>query len=478
MKKQLLFLSFSIICSTVFSQKIITNPKFSATTAPNVNITRIELQDTATVFDFEVDFFPGWWIKVSSAETCIQSSKGGEKLYVTKAEGIEMDTKHRTPKNGKNLYTLYFPPLDKSVETIDFLEESWKIFDIELTPQPEIAAFIPEELQGNWLCTDGSNEWVYGIYDDLIIYDNQVWEKILLKNKGRKYLIRMENDRKVENLEIKVKKDNILISNKGGKAEDFSREKNYVADYNIPKDIGFSAPVFRKDTAIYKGYIDGYHPKMAKTGVVHVNHNLEADQKTYLLTVKPDGTFYCEVPMIQPQDVFIKMPVGGSQTLYLEPGKTLFQYIDLNEFNKPVKSWTNRVRKTLYMGESARLNADLQSMDTINYFEYREVQKKILDMSAEEYKNYMIKILQKEQESLERFLKNNTVCRKAKEVKNLQIQFNTYERILSYDNYKKSAYYKKHNIPRTQREIDLEIEKREPEYFDFIRKTDLNNPLS
>ncbi len=477
MKKHLLALLISTLSFPVFSQKIIENPKFSATTAPYVKITRIELQDTTTVLDFEVEYFPGWWIQVSSSETYIQNSEGGDKHYVTRAEGIELDKRVNTPENGKNIYTLYFPPPGKSVETIDFLEESWKIFDIEIIPQPEKTAFIPEEIQGNWLRTDGSNKWMYGIYDDMIIHESKVWKKILLKKKGRKYSVSMENDGQIENLEIKLKRDKLLISKNGGKAESFSREKTRVANYSIPNDKGFSKPIFHEDTAVYMGYIDGYHPKMGKTGIVHVNHILDAEQKTYLVNINPDGTFYSEIPMIQPQDVYVKLHERGNQSLFLEPGKTLFQYIDLNEFNKPVKNWSDREGKTLFMGESARLNSDLQAMDTISYFNYREVRRKILDLSAEEYKKYILDIYQKENESLDKFLKNNTICKKAEEIKKHVIQFNAYERILSYDMHKESAYRKKHKIPRQQRDIDLEFEERTPEYFGFIHNADLNDPL-
>lgn len=478
MKKHLLALLISILSFPLFSQKIIENPKFSATTAPYVKITRIELQDTTTVLDFDVEYFPGWWIQVSSTETYIQNSEGGDKHYVTRAKGIELDKRVNTPENGKNIYTLYFPSLDKSVETIDFLEESWKIYDIELVPQPEKAAFIPEEIQGNWLRTDGSNEWVLGIYDDMIIYDSEIWKKILLKNKGRKISISMENEGRIENLEIKQKREKLLISINGAEAQSLSKEKTYVDNYSIPNDKGFSKPIFLEDTAVYMGYIEGYHPKMGKTGIVHVNHILDTEQKTYLVNINPDGTFYSEIPMIQPQDVYVKLHERGTQSLFLEPGNTLFQYINLNEFNKPVKSWSDRDRKTLYMGESARLNSDLQAMDTISHFNYRELRRKILDMSAEEYKKYIMDIYQKESESLDEFLKNNTICKKAEEVKKNVIRFNAYERILSYDMHKESAYRKKHKIPGQQREIDLEIEERTPEYFGFIHNADLNDPIS
>ena len=62
MKKITTFLCFSFICLNLFSQRVITNPKFTATTASNVQITRITISDTATVLDFTVRLTPKSWM--------------------------------------------------------------------------------------------------------------------------------------------------------------------------------------------------------------------------------------------------------------------------------------------------------------------------------------------------------------------------------------------------------------------------------
>lgn len=126
MKRGLFLTLASLISLLSFSQTVIDNPKFSATTAGYVKITKIELHDTVTIIDFEVDYKPKWWIQVMEDETYIQNSKGGEKLYVESARGIKLNEQHNTPESGKNIYTLYFPPIDKSIETIDFMQKQWK----------------------------------------------------------------------------------------------------------------------------------------------------------------------------------------------------------------------------------------------------------------------------------------------------------------------------------------------------------------
>jgi hypothetical protein len=108
MKKVMLTVSLILLSVSVFAQKIIENPKFSATTADYVKITRIELQDTITRIDFEVEYFPNWWIYISSTETYIQNSQGGDKSSYWVQKGL-MDEQHKTPQSGKNSTLYIFP---------------------------------------------------------------------------------------------------------------------------------------------------------------------------------------------------------------------------------------------------------------------------------------------------------------------------------------------------------------------------------
>ncbi|WP_029489376.1 hypothetical protein [Ochrovirga pacifica] len=58
MKKILLVFAFALVGHVLHAQKIIKNPEFSATTATNVKIKKIELYDTITKIDFEVKYYP------------------------------------------------------------------------------------------------------------------------------------------------------------------------------------------------------------------------------------------------------------------------------------------------------------------------------------------------------------------------------------------------------------------------------------
>lgn len=480
MKKLLLLVSFTLISLSLFAQTVIENPRYAATTANYVKITKIELQDTLTKIDFEVSYFPNWWIRVSSSETYIQNSNGGDKYYVKRAEGIKLDENHWTPESGMNKYTLYFPPIEKNIEKIDFLEESWKIYDIDIRGGKPMASIIPAEIQGNWLKIDGSNEWDYGVFEDKIIYKDEVWKNVLVTSKGKNYRLILKNDDAHEELFIKKKKDKLLIGNSPDDLHLYSKSKTYKSTYVLENDEEFKLPVFNADTAIYKGYIKGYHPKMGKTGMVYVDNILTQEQNSHLIEIASDGSFQCKIPMIYPQAVYVRiLPVNES--IFLEPGGETFHYIDFSEYVEPFKSRRDRdkrPRKSLFMGAAAKINKELQAADSINYFDHGEARKNILEMTGQEYKAYCLDIMDKEKDALNRFVESTGMSQKSLQLKHMQIAFRAYQNILSYNMTRESAYREKNSVPRDQREIPLEAEVFEPAYYDFIRQADLNNPIS
>lgn len=480
MRKTFVTLIIGLIYLNSFSQKSVISPKFSATTASYVNITGIELNDTITALNFEVDYFPGWWINVSSDKTFIRESKGGKKLYVKRSEGITLNKNHNTPASGKNIYTLYFPPIDKTVETIDYEEERWKIFDIEIVPQKHISV-TPESLQGNWLRTDGSNEWVYGFYNNLVICDNEFWDKVMITNKGKDYHVSLQKDGKAKELFMRLAKNNrVYIGIEPNKMELFSRDKTVRPGYLIKNDEEFRLPVFKNDTAVYKGYIKGYHPKMDKTGMVYVDDIISQKQNSNLITINPDGTFIVKCQMINPQDVYVRI-MGAAESIYLEPGKTTVHFIDASEYTVPVKNYLDikkRERKSLFMGDDARVNTDLQATDSIYYFDNEKVQKQILDMDAVQYKSFCLDVMKKEQESLSKYVANHQISKKALKFRQLQIPYRAYQNIFSFNMTRESAYRVKNKIPRDQREIPLVREELKPDFYKFIDPKELNNSIS
>jgi len=469
MKTLILFTVTFVLVLSLSAQKVIEKPVYKGTTASYIKILKIELHDTATIIDFRVHYAPRLWIRVPN-ETWIQDSKGGEKLFVKSAKGIKIGEEHFTPENGVNDYTLYFPPIGKNVETIDYEEAQWKIFGIELVPQERFSIF-PESLLGNWLRADGSNEWVYGFYEDFVIYKSEIWKQVLINQKGETYQLMLRKDSKKETLFVKQQNNDLLIGQNEDNLQLFSKKETPNPKYVIAGDEEFSAPVFTSDSSFYCGFIKGYDPRMGATGMVYVNNILTQDQESYLITINQDGTFRTGFPMIYPQQVFVKI-FSSFESIFCEPGKTTFQFNDFSTYHDEGGP------KLLFMGETAKINSDLMAMKFIRFFDFQKMMDKILDMTPAEYKAYILDIENSENQALKEFTKNNSVSKKAIQIKQMQIAFNTQQNILSYNRNRESAYRIKNNIPRDQREIPLERIELTPEFYDFINPNQLNDQLS
>jgi len=476
-----LFLSFFILILTfqnTFSQnKIIEDPADGGSTAPYVKITKLELRDTTTILHFKVNYRPGWWIQVNADKTHIQNSEGGESLYVLKADGITLNKKHWMDETGSHNYTLYFPPLEEGIEKIDFLEEQWKIFDIQLTDNPVVDSPLPSSLLGNWLKTDGSNEWTYGFDKDKLIMDRSVYTIVEVKAKKKKGEIIYQTEKEHQSLFYKEGKNGqMLIGHSPNKLASYSQQFIDNPDYQLAHDTFFEEPILQQDSAIYKGYIKGYHPKMGKTGLIHLDNVLTQNQESYTIHINADGSFHAKFPMIYPEQGYIRM-FGNFNSIHFEPGKTTFQFIDLSSSSTSSDREKKRP-KAFFMGDNAKVNTDLTGMSDIRHFNYDDMRSKILEMDKEAYKAYCFDIKDKDMASFEDYLNKHKVSKKARFIKGKSIAFRAYTNVLSYNMNREGAYRSKHKVPRDQREIPLEKASLDSEFLAFLAEFDLNSPLN
>ena len=468
MKKNILFISLCFFVFSVYAQTI-EWPVFKGTTASYIKILKIELTDTATVMDFRVHFSPNMWIRVPS-DTYIQNSAGGDKLFVRSAKGIKINEEHFTPENGINEYTLYFPPLDKNVETFDYQEAQWKIFGIELKPREHFSIF-PAGLPGCWLRTDGSNEWVYGFFDDFVIYESEIWKQVLISQKDDLYNLVLRKNGKSKKLVMKHRDEFLLIGPDETNLESFRREETAIPGFVSKNDEAFQLPVFKKDSAFYSGYIKGYVPQMGGTGMIYVNNIINQEQESYLIKINPDGTFHIGFPMIYPQTVYVRC-LKSQESVFFEPGETTFQFLDFSKYHDAPGP------NNLFMGKTAKINSDLMAIRYIRYFDYNYMTNNILEMSAEEYKAWNLEIADREKKAVEELSQSKPLSKKALQIKQMQIDFTAQQNILSYNMNREGAYRQKNNVPRDQREIPLKREELPVEFYNFISPEVINNPLS
>ena len=133
--------------------KVVKNPMIGMSNTETLDITRVEITDSATYVNVEAYFQPKYWIKFTS-DTYLQVD--GKKYVITTTEGCELDKQFWMPESGRASFRFTFPPIPKRAESMDFIEGegegAFKLYDIDLTgkrsyedylkPHPD----IPKEL--------------------------------------------------------------------------------------------------------------------------------------------------------------------------------------------------------------------------------------------------------------------------------------------------------------------------------------------
>ncbi len=463
MKKIVYILFLGLVSSYALAQKSIENPEYGLATYPG-EITKIEMRDTTTVLHFKLEKLP-WGYFHLNKESYIKDLSGDIKLFTIKLTGAEFKRNY-FPKSGEVTYQLYFPPLSKTVKTIEFGVEKkggGGIYDIVIQ-EDENSILLPKKLRGNWLLADGSNRWDYGFKSKHAIVDGIVWNYKSVDRNGKKYTISLEKNGEVKTVYAKLGNNGIVgFGNLPKSLQDYSIKRVSNPDFKMKGDVPIENVVFEIGSTTYSGMIKGFSEKMKqKTGMLHVNNPFIGEQESHLVKINDDGSFKIKFPLTHPQTAYLKMPTGRYD-IFLEPGKEVFHYIHNGH--------------SFFMGDNATVNSDLQQLKDIRLSLSKEAYKKIGTISPDDYTKLCLELKEQTINRLSKYQKDNFISQKALQIKNTEIELGFYDMLMSYDKYRRSLIYK--NIKAKNEEDKLPYEEFEVSdtYYDFLSQDILNNKL-
>ena len=126
--------------------RTIENPSIAATNGNTIDVTKVELNDSATVLTIHAQFRPGWWIQLAPESHIVAD---GKDYAIVNAEGIELGQQFTMPESGEADFTLTFAPVPLDTKSIDFTEgtpEGWTLYGIDVTGNPAAAPLYPAAL--------------------------------------------------------------------------------------------------------------------------------------------------------------------------------------------------------------------------------------------------------------------------------------------------------------------------------------------
>jgi thiol-disulfide isomerase/thioredoxin len=167
MKKNILMLAVLSIFAAGCVQKqdkIVVRPETEINnTGGLLEISKIELADTATLFYFDAYQRPKYWFKIESATSLIDES--GKTYRLTRCEGITLDREEYAPESGHVAFVLAFEPVDKGVKTVDF-KEGIRMKGIKLYGVPQTTRAVRCVLQGEVLNRPHSSRLILSRLND------------------------------------------------------------------------------------------------------------------------------------------------------------------------------------------------------------------------------------------------------------------------------------------------------------------------
>ena len=131
--------------------KVIDCPPFCVSNTTSIEVSRIELSDTATVLHIDAQYRPHYWIKI--AQNSYLKDNNGETYPLRAGIGITPDKEFWMPDSGKATFQLVFPPLSASATSIDFtegeeVEEGFCIWGIQLKSKKLPPLELPAQIAG------------------------------------------------------------------------------------------------------------------------------------------------------------------------------------------------------------------------------------------------------------------------------------------------------------------------------------------
>lgn len=336
-------------------------------------------------------------------------------------------------------------------------------------------SIVPKELRGDWLKADGSNVWAFSFHYDYAVLDKTLWNYTSVNRKGKLYVITLDHNGEQKTLYAKPNQDATVSFGTDKKdLTAYTTDSVNNPNFKLANDVLYTKDdLFKIDSATYSGIVKGINAESSETtGIAYVRNVFSGDQDSYLLKIQDDGSFSVKFPLYYPQQIFVRFP-NYTASVFVEPGKETWQFINpLNDVS------------SFFAGDCAQINTDLSSLQFIirDRTFYTDVVTQIDDLSPEAYKqkcydHYEKQIRKRDSVNNTRFLSS-----KAQQIFAVNLDYQLYENILSYDINSRDRDSKKIDADYisfiTSDIYNNRLAVVSPEYYIFINRLAYSNPIS
>lgn len=308
-------------------------------------VTAVEFKDTETIMHLYIKF-PAHSDICFKSEAFLKADNGQSypikdvKTYDKNMTDIRLDQYFKIPDSGELNIALHFAPMPAGIRSFDFIEgysknafRIWSITDPDVDNNNGLS-------NSNWR-NEQSGEWEIGLYENCAVYDCQLWQYKVKKDK-KVVLTDGHEDIVVSLGKEKNGKRNISIN---GKKQLYSRiTSKYLPDYTTADETPFKTELTEGE-AVINGWLKDWPEELLDTGKVfdaELYNVLTYSKNTYTAKIDSLGHFKIRIPLTGTQETYMDWRRSWIASV-LEPGETYFLLID------------KKSGCTLFMGKNARL---------------------------------------------------------------------------------------------------------------------------
>lgn len=117
-----LFILYSKFCIIFAQNKAFEYPVTGGRKTASLEVYKVELTDAALILYTDVYGSPGNWVQIAST-SYLQGNTTGKKYKLIESKGFELDKRVTMPALGNVSFKLIFEPVDRSEQSVDFVED-------------------------------------------------------------------------------------------------------------------------------------------------------------------------------------------------------------------------------------------------------------------------------------------------------------------------------------------------------------------
>jgi hypothetical protein len=228
---------------------------------------------------------------------------------------------------------------------------------------------VPESVRGNWLKTDGSNEWVLGLYAGHAVYKNQFWEATDIREKSaNQFSVQLRNASQQVTVHVKTEDNTVWIKEGAGKTIALRKTRTVNTRYKH-RDKSFRMPLLRRGTVHLKGVFLGFRSYTNFRGEKKESHHepfvmiavpdeYNGTRRYYSAGMDTHGRFDVAFPVTHA--VWVTIQSGDNRRqVFVEPDDDLLVAIDNSlDISAKNKNLEQVPQQFSTMGSNAAFNND------------------------------------------------------------------------------------------------------------------------